>query len=560
MKAGITAVLVLITSIVFAFAQQQPEKKGTIEGVVLSAATGAPIAGAQVYSDIWFDNAASFWSDSPPRLYAPPDAVTGNDGRFVLSVRDGRYRVFASADGHVRWEYGQKIPHSIGARIDVSPNQTVKDLVLRLPQAAVVSGRVVDENRQPAVGVSVRILRAVYTREDGRSLRSAQTTVANDRGEYRLYGLTPGRYYLVAGPTPDEAMSPVLPLGNYNPAKYAPTYYPGVSDLSQATFFDVKPPSETTIDLTVKPSRSYSIRGRLVDSSTGKPPATPFLSLTMKTPEGQSIGLAQVRNYDATTGNFEMSSVVPGLYGLRATPTPPTTARIAATAPMGTAVVNVVDADVENVQIVISSGTTLRARIQRDGEQIPEHFLFRILVTPVVGSGPTNPIEPDIAEDGLFSLPNMRTGEYRVEVTGMVYGFTVKSIRYAGTEVLGRTMKFSEASSETLEILVRRSTSEITGSVTDNAQRAAPRAEIVLVPEDRSRRDLFYVVHANDLGNFSIERVAPGQYKAFSWEAIEPLAYYDPEFVRRYEQYGRPVTVNEGASSTVDVRMIPVEP
>jgi len=51
--------------------------------------------------------------------------------------------------------------------------------------------------------------------------------------------------------------------------------------------------------------------------------------------------------------------------------------------------------------------------------------------------------------------------------------------------------------------------------------------------------------------------IAPGDYKIFAWEDLEPGAYNDPDFVRKYEALSTPVKVSESGQLAVEVKVIP---
>jgi hypothetical protein len=83
------------------------------------------------------------------------------------------------------------------------------------------------------------------------------------------------------------------------------------------------------------------------------------------------------------------------------------------------------------------------------------------------------------------------------------------------------------------------------------------RESVVLVPnEGRARAELFKTTATDANGPFTISDVAPLDYKLFAWENIEPFSYFDPKFLKRFEQYGRPVHVPESSRQTVDVQVI----
>ena len=48
-----------------------------------------------------------------------------------------------------------------------------------------------------------------------------------------------------------------------------------------------------------------------------------------------------------------------------------------------------------------------------------------------------------------------------------------------------------------------------------------------------------------------------GEYRLFAWEDVEDTAWMDPEFLKAFDDKGRPVTVREGGSESVELKVIP---
>src|SRR6185295_19151927 len=130
--------------------------------------------------------------------------LSGADGQFLFrDVAAGPYRVAATADGFVRQEFGQRTVTGQGRPLFVVDGQALKDVAIRLLATGTVTGRVFDEKGQPTIGVPIQVLRPVYNIQ-GRNLQAVATVATDDRGEYRAYGVPPGRYYLIAGTPPGQ--------------------------------------------------------------------------------------------------------------------------------------------------------------------------------------------------------------------------------------------------------------------------------------------------------------------------------------------------------------------
>jgi hypothetical protein len=81
-----------------------------------------------------------------PQVYA---AVSDSDGRFTIKdVPAGRYDFIATHIGYVDQEY-QSRGSGTGAILALQPGQEIKDVMFRLTLAAVITGRVNDEDGEP---------------------------------------------------------------------------------------------------------------------------------------------------------------------------------------------------------------------------------------------------------------------------------------------------------------------------------------------------------------------------------------------------------------------------
>ena len=66
-------------------------------------------------------------------------------------------------------------------------------------------------------------------------------------------------------------------------------------------------------------------------------------------------------------------------------------------------------------------------------------------------------------------------------------------------------------------------------------------------------------VETDAAGRFSLAGIAPGDYRLFAWEALEPYAWFDPDVLRPFESMGQPIHVAESSAQSIDVRMISAE-
>ena len=102
----------------------------------------------------------------------------------------------------------------------------------------------------------------------------------------------------------------------------------------------------------------------------------------------------------------------------------------------------------------------------------------------------------------------------------------------------------------------------IRGTVRNAEGKPAPSATVVLVPPAVRRQNpwLFRTLRTNLNGEFSVNNVAPGDYKLFAWETVPNTAYMNAAFMEKYELRGRPVTLAPGGDSNFELTLIPYEP
>jgi hypothetical protein len=109
-----------------------------------------------------------------------------------------------------------------------------------------------------------------------------------------------------------------------------------------------------------------------------------------------------------------------------------------------------------------------------------------------------------------------------------------------------------------LNVVLSNKGGQIDGTVFDSKRQPVAGIQAVLVPDaQRDRADLFRTATTDRSGHFSLRGIAPGDYKVFAWEAIEPFGYYGPEFVRRFEHLGQPARIAPRSKVVTDVTVIP---
>jgi hypothetical protein len=577
--------------------QQQEDPKASIEGIVVRIGSGEPVAGAEI-TLMRTGGPLDAPAGAGPSLAevtgfpVPPSTTSDRNGRFVFNdVAAGSYRISTARNGYAKLEDGRAGGGRTGTGpvIAVAKGQTVKDIVLRLTPAGNVNGSVRDVSGEPLTGFQVLLLRSSYNPTGRRTFRSIASARTDDRGAYRFFWITPGRYYLSAsfrnGPFENSGFR------NPNEAEgkpYPTTYYPGTVDSSKAEAVEILPGEElNSIDFVLPQQELYRIRGKVIDARTGK---TPGDIVELRMAPRQSAGASNVpagpsnvpngnQAYNPANGTFEFRGVGAGSYWIFAstqlnpdapitTNTPPQTladlfGALVFSRPTAQAAVEVSGSDVENVILTLTPGVSIPGRLSIDGQN-PATIADFQNIHVALQSTEGNEHEPfelprPMAPDGTFSLDNVPAGEYRLVVSHPQPDLYIREARLNAVDVLHQPLVISNAPPGPLDILLSSKAGQIEGRVINEQSQPVAGIQTVLIADRyRDQFDAYRTTVADSSGHFIFRGIAPGEYKIFAWEAIDDFAYYDPDFLRAFEQQGRPVSISESSRETADVKLIPV--
>ena len=584
------AVLLLLQAPFGPLRQQEDSStrsRGTIEGVVVRAGSGEPLARAQV---TLIRTAAEIGGlpggpnlASPP---APPAVTTGADGKFALkNVEPGSYRIAVARNGYARQEYGQRVFGGEGRVVTVAAGQAITSIAFQLTPAGTVSGVVTDSSGEAIAGAQVQLLRSTYNSDGERTLQAAGGDRTNDRGEYRVYWITPGRYYLrVIGAAPARAVSLLSGAGSLNAIverRYSTSYHPGTVDVSQASVIDVQPGVElTSVDVVVPEQEQFHVRGMIVDPITGRSPGGASISIVQRGATAAPIGFSgSGPSYNPADGTFDFRDVAPGAYWVRATVAGSSADSVLPASAAGRTLADVfvdslfagrhvaqmgldVSSDVDGLVLPLSSGVSISGFVSVEGQPLSavgDSGRLEVKLKPATSGMVMNPSRHQpLTPQGAFTLENVLPGEYVVTLQSLPPGYYIKDARIEYADALDRPMVVSEPMTGSLSVVLSSKGGQVEGVVADTRRRAVSGIQAVLVPVRRPARfDLYRTAITDQSGRFIVRGIPPGDYKVFAWEAIESFEYFDEGLLRRSEQDGASVRIAESSRERVEVTVIP---
>jgi hypothetical protein len=531
-----------------------PVGTGVIAGKVVAADTGRPVKRARVIVT----------GGGRPRA-----ATTDDQGRFrVTALPPGTYSITATKTGFVDGAFGQRRALRTGTPVELAEAQQRADVDVKLSRGGVITGRVLDEDGEPLSRAMVSVLRQQYVRGE-KQLTPAGADQSDDRGQFRIFGLPPGDYFVsaTAGGV-EQIIRQLAGAGRGGPEQvpessgYAATYYPGVLAAGDATRVKLAASQELSgIDFQLQIVPLATVRGVVVGGA----------ATVMLVPEeggsrggrggggrGGSVLLGGgLRSATRQDGTFSIPNVTPGKYTIiaRVDGGPNGGAAGTASQPL------VVAGEEVNVVLTPAPGVVLSGSLtfETAGTPSPTSFAgFRVNSVPL-GSSAAMPrlVRPAEAnESGQFSVPDVTAGLYVIRAAGP-RGWTMKSVSVDGRDATDQPLDVKSENVSGINIIFTDRISGLSGTVRDGRGNAVSDLTVILFPSDenlwlpQSRRIL--TARTDAAGGYKLTPVPDGDYLVAAVDDVEPGEWFDPLFLEELKAHSTKVKIGEGEQRTADL-------
>jgi hypothetical protein len=530
---------------------------GVIRGRVLRAGGGA-VDDAQVFLNRGTTTAG-------PGAGALRVATARSDREGSFEFRDlapGRYTVTVQRTG-----YSGPFMNSPDPSVSVTvANGQTSDAVVTMTPTGVIRGRVRDASGAFLSNIPVDAIEVAF-RNSLPYLMPVVSKATDDRGEYRLYGLPPGDYYIAATPRPPSAIA--ARAGGDRSAK---TFFPGAVDVTRATRITLHAGEEiANIDIGLQTPQTYKVSGTVsttIAPAGPRPDAQGAFAVIQQTqnarinmllvsrdptqPQDERNGSSGIVVPATSAGPFEIANVLPGSYDLLAlfgeNTGEPAIART---------VVDIRNQDVGGLSLTIRPGFEVKGKIVVDGTA-PAANTVRLAFEPADALRRLGVAAPaNIAADGSFSSLQLPEGRFRV-IARIPPDLYLEDIKQGGVSIFDSGFEIRGRNPDLIEVALKSGAASFDGTIQDNAGKPLIGGSVALVPVSRRENpSLYYSVSSDSAGSFAIRGITPGDYKLFSWDYMPPGAASNAAFLEKYEEKAIGISFTPGAKVTQKVTAIP---
>jgi len=519
----------------------------SIDGRVLDLA-GSPLRKVAVTADPQQTGA----SQANRSSFCSTDA----DGHFTLvSLEPGSYHLTFDRPGFIRHVFGSETAGENGALINLTAGQHLAGVEVRLTPEATISGRVVDQDRDPIPGVSVRLFS--YRFDMGvRQPRTFAQAEVDRTGAFKLTGIGPGQYYIIATPQRGLAESSTLPSGERVEYAYLPTYYPGSPEAAGAQAISIGPGDGSAIgDLTLRKARTVHVRGRV--SSDAFPGDAGRLAVRAFPDDPLSaVTLFEAPSSAASPkdGTFDLASVPAGRYDLMVT------ARTGQIQALARQSIVVGETDVENIVISLLPGAEIAGSVVYAGSPsgLSSPAPGPTVVLWSAGPGSINKFAQRV-RDGSFRFRDAPPGRYMVRVTERPDDVYLQSIRSRdGGDLLATELDLTQGGGHReITVTLNLSPARVDGSVLDGDGHPLPRKVVTLAPSppDNTQAHRYRRTVSDEAGRFVLGGLPPGDYCLYAWHELPETAQFDGELLVREARRCTKIQLQEGGKESVQLTL-----
>lgn len=480
----------------------------SLSGSVVNSVTGEPIAHALVQLNLGPEQAM----------------LTESDGRFKFdNLPQGQTMVVARKPGFLsESEISPGQPPTLVETGPDSPPVTVK-----LIPEGIVLGRV-DSKGEPLEGLPVKII-ALAIAEGRKRWDERGATVTDEDGAYRIANLSPGTYYIAAGPNLRRIIFNSSKLSQHG---YAEEFYPAATDLSGAMPVEVSAGQQVEADFSLKPVPLYHISGVV-------PWFEPGNGIALRLVNETEVTWLETR-FDLRTGEFQ-ATAPGGAYRLQAQSRGANNQMVMAELPLN------LTSDLSGIRLQLLPVASIPIHVKLEKLAPENRGDSRFVPRRTDNSVPLNArliaaelslsnrevgaiqIQWPRSPPGL-ELQNAEPGRYSLDL-GPNFPWYVYSARSGEINLLTSDLQVvAGVQPEPIEVVLRDDAATLSVKVSSQGQ---PSRGFVLVIPDGAPR-LTKSMSVSEGSEVLVSGLAPGECSVLALDRADGIEYTNPEVLSRY--------------------------
>lgn len=482
-------------------------------------------------------------------MQAQLQGVTDASGSWMIrQMPAGRFRVSVSHPSYPP----NTMSMASGVFAEITDAQTEAEISIALQPGAAISGKVTDADGDPMTTSVV-----LWRRENG-ALVPANTVQTDQQGEFHVYDLSPGRYYVQCRTSGTlQQGRPLTSEEEWNRKprlSYVPVFFPNATSLEDATVLKLEPGTSIDgVDFRLRPIQTVTLSGRLVFPAGGMRPNQGLVVQVFST--GSPTGLwapASMASIPPGQDRFTVSNLPPGQYTLQAIVQRNEQALYALQD------VTVGEDPIADLAVTLKSFIDIPVRISL--EPVPARHSDEGTPSPAKTAADVQPYVNPVPGRRYFPSPSIEQtaegvvlrraypGRYFI---GVHNGY-VKSVWLGGSETAGDTFELGETDTGPLDVLVSSDWARLGGSVSGSARQIS----VFLL---RQSSDGFRVASSTHLegGRAFQMNVAPGEYKLLCTELNQRIEWSEPAGLTWLKSLGTTVKVESGRESSHSCNLTP---
>jgi hypothetical protein len=221
--------------------------------------------------------------------------------------------------------------------------------------------------------------------------------------------------------------------------------------------------------------------------------------------------------------------------------------------------------DVDGVNLSLQPGLRISGRVEFEGagaRPLSRLAQVPVLIEPSGTTARMAPIPGRFDSAGQFNASGFPGGKYMIRVGAAPAGWTLKSVTFNGVDVLDTPIDLEAGDATGVVFTFTDRPTELTGAVTNATGTSNLDATVLVFPSDvqtwtsawvDARR--FRSVRVEPTGAFRILALPPGEYHVAAIPDELSRDWQDPAFLDALSRAGSQVTLVEGESRTLNLRI-----